>query len=181
MQRENLFDLLIVVMTFAMVFTVVFIEYRAGYAAGFNKFSSLTQMQPPVKTTFITGKITSTFGAMFTIQTSAQPFAPGSTIQSATKQIVTDAATVFERVVPKDQKTYQSEIAALTKKAKPTPTGGVQAPMEYTIPPITFETISLTELRSGDNVSVTVTEDNRATRVIVAPTSSIGSGTASSS
>ena len=166
LERKKIVDLLIGMMTIAMVITSIFLEYQNGYVAGTR--SVLVIQQP--QTISISGKITDITGTTITVQETIPTSITGSTKQVTIVQIVTDEMTIFNRAVPSSGGVLPS---ASNTKTQVTGADGINTPAEYTLPPVTFETTSLAELKVDDTVALSAmknfpTENQfTATRVIV--------------
>ncbi|MEK7145090.1 MAG: hypothetical protein AAB794_04540 [Patescibacteria group bacterium] len=133
----------------AAALALVFVAWQIGYRTGLESTPTIqaTQAQLLSDGKSIFGKIIDISGATLTIATldSALPI----------RKVIIDSETVLGRLVPKDQKVYQSEITDFNGKidTEKSSTALLQFPS-----PFASETISLTNLRVGDIVTVTAAD-----------------------
>ncbi len=157
-ERNKTKDVLIGVMTTAMIVVIVLVAYQNRYGNGVETKTMSPQTTPLqtvklVEPKSIMGKIVSITGATIVVQTTEV----GST-QTISRQVLTNTATVFERVIPKDEKIYQSEMNVFNAKTKTTQVSSTSSSGEIPVP-FTLQEISLADLRPGDAVAVTSAED----------------------
>ena len=144
----------------AAALAMVFVAWQAGYSTGVKAPSSGTRTQVvqnriPKEAKSITGKITGVAGTTISLQT----FGTYSTQKNTERTVMTDAATIFERDMPKDQNAFQSELSAFSEKLQASRAEGSSLPSSAYPAPFTLEGISLSDLRVGDIVMVTAAEN----------------------
>jgi len=172
LNRRAIIDVLIVVMTTAAFVIGMCAARQVGYDAGVASVTT-AKMQTPTDMESITGAIIDITDTTITLET---------LFPRTTRTVITDSATVFERVVPKDQKTYQNEVNAFNVRIK---TAGATGPLFSMndfkdIPvPFTFVPITLADLDAGETVTITATgnilskNQFTATRVTLKPATPI--------
>jgi|GEM_PF-5770104 len=170
MQRDSKFIIwAVVVLLFAGV-VIWGIYSKKGPTAGTPPAPpppnpSLQPVAVPTRETLM-GKIDTIQGQTFTLALSAGASAANS---AQTKKITVDSSTTFEKIVFKDPAVMQKELLAYNAKTADSGT--------RTAPPAPFEkvTISLSDLKKGDSLIVTVISGSaagdaaKATDVIVQP------------
>ncbi len=156
-----------VIAAFTALLSMITVAWQIGYSTGLGTSASATQAQAFQDTRSIVGKITDITGTMITLQ----PLVAGQTA----RKVSTDSATVFERVVPKDQKVYQNEIDAFKAKIQAIQANGTQPDFKDIPLPFTFTSMTLADLSPGTTVVVTAAENIlsktkfTATRVTLGP------------
>ncbi len=174
LNRKALVDVLIVAMTLTAVVVGMCAVRQVGYEAGLAAVIIETpQTQSATDIKSLTGKIADITGSTITIAVSGQN----------NRVVTTNSKTVFERMVPKDPKVFQSEIIAFNAKIKTTQATGTSPLKDYPVP-FTLQQMSLVDFHLGETVRVTATENissaNQlvAARILLNPAPFIGGGTA---
>ncbi len=158
-----------VIAAFIALLSMIPVAWHIGYSTGLEGSLSTTQAQT---STSLMGKITDITGTTITLQASI----PGQTTRKVT--VTTDSTTVFERVIQKDQKTYQDEVRAFDAKVQAAQANGTPFTNDdfKDIPlPFTFIPMTLADLSLGESIVVTAAENIlsktkfKATRVTLGP------------
>ena len=127
--------------------------WQTGYGIGFKfaSMKSVAQISVPPEINFVAGEITD-----ITDQTiSLRAFTPGP----SNRKIITNAKTVFERIVLKDQKAYQKELAAFQAKKQVTKASNTALLSENLPLPMTRAQILLDDLQKGDIIQANAAEN----------------------
>ncbi len=166
MQRNKLVIALALTTAVSASIMMISVAWRAGYADGFVKGASAKQPQgqTPAEVKTIVGKISGITGTTVTIQT----YITGSA-KPVTYQIGTNSSTTFERMIQKDQKTYQAEQVTFSAKLKTARANGTVTPLGPIPPaPFTLQKSSLINLRIGDVILTIMPRNTPASETPVA-------------
>lgn len=149
LNRKELIDVLIVVMTIAAVALGLCAARQAGYQDGFTAAKALVEnsnlgalIRTPDDIRSLAGTVTAVNGERLTLHlVSNSPFDDPAL---ADRTVLVASSTKITKFVLKDPKVFQSELAAYTKtKSAPPPV------------PLTVATITLSDIKIGDSVLVT--------------------------
>lgn len=129
--------------------------YRAGAVA--QKSNLLAPGISDVRS--ISGAVEKVGESSITVKLMSQP----GSLSLSTRVVNVDKDTVIERMVPKDQETYQKEQATFMEKMKNQKPGEVLK--EPLTPPMPFsrEVIKISDIKVGENVNV-LAKDNIANK-----------------
>ena len=173
MNRNKLITTLALTTAVSAAIMMITVAWQTGYNTGFTRGTSATQTQKTsAAVVFIVGKVTGITGTTVTVES----FISGSP-KPVSLHINTNARTAFEQMIKKDIKVYQTEQTAFNTKLTAARAQGTASPFGPVPPvPFTLQKSSLTDLRVGNAVSVTATQDTSAastfsaTKVLFDPT-----------
>ena len=154
-----------IVAAFAALLAMVFIAWQMGYMTGLKSPASTgtrsAGSEAPKETKAILAKVTGIAGTTLSVI----PLSLGSSAPP-TLTVLTDEATVFERSIPKDRKSYLDEMAVSIAKMKQNVASST--PLEPPPIPFVLKSISLADVRIGDTIFVTAAEDILKARQVTA-------------
>lgn len=171
LERKKIIDLLIVVMTMAMVVTSVFALWQIRYQMGFNAAKSLVEhssfgaimMSAPDDIRILSGTVTAVGSDRIMVHTvSNNPF---DTLSDRT--VLVASSTKITKFAQKDSAVSKSEMDAYTKaiesKAALKGASSTTPPLSFTIAVITTADINV-----GDMVMITAPDNIKSLRTFTA-------------
>lgn len=158
--RKNIVNVLIMVMTVAMVVASVFIEYQVGYGRGVGtRMSQLSDVSSvssiPTESHMVVGTVERISGQKITIK-DFQKIPNIVANQPGRLIVVANQVTNIERFVQKDAATVKNDLATFSEKLKRTQNLTIaMTPPE----PFIRKKILLNDIHVGDIVIVSAVED----------------------
>ncbi|MDP1690341.1 MAG: hypothetical protein Q8L52_04060 [bacterium] len=168
-ERKNIIDVLIVVMVLATVVISIFAMWRVGYQAGFNSAKSLVEksrlgdmIRTPADVRALLGTVTLVGSGSLTLHViSNNPFDSSP----SNRTVLVDASTKIIKIVQKDPKVFQSEVAVFSKAAQSGSTSAKNAPSPA---PFTLTTVTLADIKVGDTITVTASSNIKSAKEFTA-------------
>ena len=164
LKYKNTTDILIMAMTIAMVVLSVYAMYHTGYRSGFNSAKSLVEnsslgamLRTPDDIRILPGTVTAVGADRITIHSvSNNPFDPLSD-----RTVLITTSTKITKFTQKDPAMFKAEMDVYTKaaKSKTPPT-----PPEF----FTIAAIAATDIKVGDTVMVTATDNIKSLQTFTA-------------
>lgn len=165
--RKNIVNILIMVMTIAMVVVTLFGTHRASYQSGFNAAKSLVEqsslgamLRTPDDIRILPGTVTAVSSDRITVHTvSNNPF------DSFTdRTVLIDASTKITKFTQKDPAIFKTEMDAYAKAVKAAPKGTPPANPELFI----IAAITPADIKVGDAVMVTAADNIKSQNTFTA-------------
>lgn len=164
-------------MAIALVVVVVvgFAAWQFGYQSGWNKAKERVAkagfLPPSGEMRAVSGTLQAVSGSTLTVTTNTiDPFASD---ELKTRQVTVDQKTKIEKLTQKDPAAFEKESAAFTESLKKQ--GGAAAGGKPLSPPEPFirETIKLSDIKTGDHITVLAGENIATAKQFTALTVSV--------